>query len=188
MLDSTGHIKLADFGFAKVVQTETSSFCGTPDYIAAEIVAGKPYTKSVDWWSLGVLIFELVSGKTPFGDDNSDKIYDNILAGSIRWSSSVRGSCRDVVAQLLKVDPKTRLGHGPSDAKDIKAAAWFSSVNWSKMESRQSAPPHVPVFDAPQAMEKHKPSGRRDEVLESLQPGAAPWIHGDPFYEAFKEF
>lgn len=77
-MDTTGHVKLADFGFAKVVKSTTSSFCGTPDYIAVEVVNGKPYTRAVDLWSFGVLVFELTSGSTPFGDDNSEKIYENI--------------------------------------------------------------------------------------------------------------
>jgi serine/threonine protein kinase len=188
LLDSTGHIKLADFGFAKVVTKTTGSFCGTPDYIAAEIVAGKPYNQSVDWWSLGVLIFELNSGKTPFGDDSSEKIYDNIQAGNIKWSSTIRGSCKDVIAALLKIDPRERLGSGPGGAKDIKSSAWFSTINWTKLEARQFTPPHVPVFEAPHILENQKPSTRRDEVLESLKPGAAAWMNGDAFFEAFKDF
>lgn len=171
-----------------MIKNSTSSFCGTPDYIAAEIVAGKPYNKSVDWWSLGVLIFELVSGKTPFGDDSSDKIYDNIQAGNIKWNTTIRGPCREVIGALLKVDPKDRLGSGIGGAKDIKAVEWFSTINWVKLEARQLTPPHVPVFDAPQILETHKPSTRRDEVLESLKPGAAAWKNGDAFFEAFKDF
>ncbi|KAJ3228238.1 camp-dependent protein kinase catalytic subunit [Clydaea vesicula] len=188
LLDSTGHIKLADFGFAKLVKNTTSSFCGTPDYIAAEIVEGKPYTKSVDWWSLGVLIFELSSGKTPFGDDNSEKIYDNIQSGSIKWNSYIRDNCRDIVRSLLTLDYRARLGTRGGGA-DIKAHPWFERVNWQKLEQRQFTPPFIPTFETPDKLEVAKPSSRRDEVLESLKAGSnRPTVKNDPFYELFKDF
>ena len=85
LLDATGHVKLADFGFARILNGKTKSFCGTPDYISWEIVANKEYTHSVDWWSLGVLIFELISGKTPFRAKTRDLIYENVIE-SLRLS------------------------------------------------------------------------------------------------------
>ncbi|KAJ3220996.1 hypothetical protein HK099_003833 [Clydaea vesicula] len=188
LLDSTGHIKLADFGFAKIVKHATNSFCGTPDYIAAEIVEGRAYTKSVDWWSLGVLIFELSSGKTPFGDDNSEKIYENIQSGCIKWNSFIKDHCRDIVKSLLTLDHRVRLGSRGGGA-EIKAHQWFARINWSKLESRQFTPPFTPTFETPDKLENSKSSSRRDEVLESLKSGASrPTMKNDPLYETFKEF
>ncbi|KAI8999376.1 kinase-like domain-containing protein, partial [Gaertneriomyces semiglobifer] len=143
LLDTTGHTKLADFGFAKVISNTTNSFCGTPDYIAAEIVANKPYAKGVDWWSLGVLIFELISGKTPFGDDNSEKVYDNIQAGRIKWHPLVRGTARDICKRLLEPDQARRLG-ALHDGAEIRQHPWFKSIQWRKAEARQTIPPFVP--------------------------------------------
>ena len=85
LLDKNGHIKLTDFGFAKEVQDVTYTLCGTPDYIAPEVVATKPYNKSVDWWSFGILIFEMLTGYTPFYDPTPMKTYENILNGSITY-------------------------------------------------------------------------------------------------------
>ncbi|KAI8846478.1 kinase-like domain-containing protein [Chytridium lagenaria] len=155
LLDTTGHIKLADFGFAKIVRSTTQSFCGTPDYIAAEVVANHPYTKAVDWWSFGVLVFELVSGKTPFGDDTSEKIYDNITAGRIKWHPTIKGSCKDVIKRLLDLDPSRRLGSN-GDGAEIRAHPWFKNVNWKKVEARQATPPFLPACDTPDVIERER--------------------------------
>ncbi|KAJ3077838.1 camp-dependent protein kinase catalytic subunit [Quaeritorhiza haematococci] len=194
LLDTTGHIKLADFGFAKIVHNTTSSFCGTPDYIAPEVVIGRPYTKSVDWWSLGVLIFELVSGKTPFGDDTSEKIYQNIQAGRIKWNSYTKGTCKETIRRLLELDDEKRLGsHG--DGAEIRAAGWFKGLNWKKVESRQVAPPHVPSCDAPEVIERERAqAGIKEDIMQQLKGNGhggdgSSWISGgDPFFEMFKDF
>ncbi|KAJ1343446.1 hypothetical protein BSLG_002035 [Batrachochytrium salamandrivorans] len=126
LLDSTGHIKLADFGFAKRLTTTTASFCGTPDYIASEIVAAKPYTYTVDWWSLGVLVFELMSGKTPFRAETSEGIYTNIQNGRVQWVPQITGPVKDLVSGLLDQDTRRRLG--ARGATEIKAMRWFADV------------------------------------------------------------
>ncbi|KAJ3246912.1 camp-dependent protein kinase catalytic subunit, partial [Borealophlyctis nickersoniae] len=167
LLDATGHTKLADFGFAKVVRSTTTSFCGTPDYIAIEMVAGRAYTKAVDWWSFGVLIFELVSGKTPFGDDSSDRIYDNIQTGNIKWHPLVKGPCKDIVKRLLEPDVPKRLGSAPSGAAEIKSHPFFKPVAWKKAEARQTIPPFVPTVDTPDVIERDRAAkGVRDEHAE----------------------
>lgn len=154
MLDSTGNIKLADFGFAKKLATTTLSFCGTPDYIAAEIVAAKPYTFAVDWWSLGVLVFELVSGKTPFRADNSEGIYTNIRNGKIQWVTQTTETIKELCSGLLDPDSKSRLG--ARGAQEIKNAKWFSDVNWEKLANRHVQPPIVPSFSTPESLEMEK--------------------------------
>ncbi|TPX36492.1 hypothetical protein SmJEL517_g01316 [Synchytrium microbalum] len=189
LLDTTGHIKLADFGFAKVVRETTQSFCGTPDYIAAEVVNNKPYDHAVDWWSLGVLIFELCSGKTPFGDDTSERIYDNIQAGRIKWHPLIKGACKDIIRRLLDLDSDRRLGSGPTGASDLKNHPWFKNLIWKKVETRQITPPYIPSCERPEVLEEqHLKSGGEDHA-ESLKQAGKQWAHGgDPFYEMFKEF
>nr|KAJ3418594.1 camp-dependent protein kinase catalytic subunit [Polyrhizophydium stewartii] len=197
LLDSTGHIKLADFGFAKRLTTTTSSFCGTPDYIACEIVAAKPYTFTVDWWSLGVLVFELLSGKTPFRADNSEGIYNNIQSGRIQWVSQITGSIKDLVAGLLDQDPRRRLG--ARGAGEIKSSKWFADVNWEKIASRGVTPPLVPSYATPETieMEKVTKGGQQTDYREMLQgkddksggvigDKASKW--DDPFGGVFKGF
>ncbi|KAI9342288.1 kinase-like domain-containing protein, partial [Obelidium mucronatum] len=143
LLDTTGHVKLADFGFAKVITNTTNSFCGTPDYIAREIVRNRAYTKDVDWWSFGVLIFELVSGKTPFGDDSSEQIYENITEMKIKWHPAIKGPCKDIIKRLLEPDPTKRLGT-LGDGDEIRAQPFYAKINWQKVEERKMNPPFLP--------------------------------------------
>ncbi|KAJ3046684.1 camp-dependent protein kinase catalytic subunit [Rhizophlyctis rosea] len=214
LLDTTGHTKLADFGFAKVVRTTTSSFCGTPDYIAVEMVAGRPYTKAVDWWSYGVLIFELVCGKTPFSGESDpppplpgqkpqppsnstspDKIYDNIQHNRIKWHPLIRGATKDICKRLLDPNPETRLGSGSVGAGEIKMHPFFKGTVWKKVEGRQTVPPFVPAVDAPEVIERERAArGGRDEHAEALRRGEERVLGGDgfggkdPFFEMFKDF
>lgn len=194
LLDTTGHIKVADFGFAKVIKDKTNSFCGTPDYIAVELVINRPYTKVVDWWSLGVLVFELVSGKTPFGDDTSDKIYDNIQAGTIKWHPLIKNACKDIVKRLLEPDPNLRLGSGKEGGEEIRAHPWFKEINWKKLEARQVAPPCIPDCMAPEYIEKQRAAkGHPDEyaeMLKSIKGGNSrtSWLTADTFNDPFKDF
>lgn len=191
LLDATGHTKLADFGFAKVVNNTTASFCGTPDYIAVEIVGNKPYTKAVDWWSLGVLIFELLSGKTPFGDENTNMIYENIQAGRIKWNNDVRPA-KDLIKLLLNSDPSLRLGSSPFDGEEIRNQSWFAPVDWKRVESRTTAPPFVPGHDcAPEVIDRDRMNkvSRSEEYMEILKAGGSG-KEGfvDPFGDMFKDF
>jgi serine/threonine protein kinase len=128
--------------FTKILKLHRS-FCGTPDYIAWEIVNNKEYNESVDWWSLGVLIFELCSGKTPFRARTSDQIYRNIIEMNIQWLPPIRGACMDIIQRLLVNNPQFRLGHRLG-APEIKMHAWFNTVNWKKLALRQIEPPMLP--------------------------------------------
>ncbi|RKP04121.1 hypothetical protein CXG81DRAFT_120, partial [Caulochytrium protostelioides] len=143
LLDTTGHIKLADFGFAKVIHDTTASFCGTPDYIAPEMIRSVPYDKSVDWWSFGVLIFELISGKTPFEDDSSDKIYHKIRDGHINWHPRIGPEPRLLISGLLQLNPHQRLGYR-GDGAAIKKGPWLNALDWHVVEARGMTPPHIP--------------------------------------------
>ncbi|KAI9088180.1 kinase-like domain-containing protein [Phlyctochytrium arcticum] len=190
LLDTTGHTKLADFGFAKIVPKTTQSFCGTPDYIAAEIVANKPYNKAVDWWSLGVLIFELISGKTPFGDESSEKIYENIQLCRIKWQPLVKGPAKALVKRLLDLDVDRRLG-SLADGAEIKQHPWFKPVPWRKTELRQTTPPFVPAVDAPEIIERDRTArGRAEDYMELLKNANGPngYLSSDPYTEHFKNF
>ena len=193
LLDSTGHLKLADFGFAKKLVTTTSSFCGTPDYIAIEIVDSKPYTFTVDWWSFGVLIFELLSGKTPFRADNTDGIYKNIQTGKIQWMPQITGCIKDLVGGLLDIDPRKRLG--ARGAAEIKASKWFADVNWERVLARNITPPLVPAYVSPETIEIEKVTKNQTgtDYKEALQAKDDKPINGkigfgDPYNGIFKEF
>ena len=164
LIDSDGHVKLGDFGFAKRLSTRAHTFLGTPEYTAAEIVAEQPYSFSADWWSLGVLVFELVSGQTPFRDRDGDcsKIYDNIGDGKIQWTKDHIGPVRELCAGLLQTDPLLRLGSkGP---EEIKEAEWFSTVNWGKVDKLAKAP-FIPPVLSPKDLEESLVHSKRIKLI-----------------------
>lgn len=187
MLDSTGHIKLADFGFAKRLTSSTASFCGTPDYIAYEIVMNRSYAFAVDWWSLGVLVFELNSGKTPFRADDSEGIYTNIQKGNIQYLPEISGRIRELVSGLLEVDPKKRLGY--NGAQEIKKSSWFNGIEWDSIGHLGVRPPVVPAYAAPEALEMEKVArGVKSDYSDILGDSEADTKFGNNYNGAFKGF
>jgi serine/threonine protein kinase len=155
MIDADGHCKLADFGFSRRLTTRAHSFLGTPEYTAAEIVAEQPYNFSVDWWALGVLTFELVSGQTPFRDINGEadcsQIYDNIGERNIQWTEDHVGAVKDLCSNLLQTDPSLRLGSKGSE--EIKEAEWFGGIQWGKVKKSSKAP-YIPSVISPKDLEE----------------------------------
>lgn len=148
LLDRNGHIKITDFGFAKDVDTVTWTLCGTPDYIAPEVIATKPYNKSVDWWSLGILIFELLAGYTPFYDVTPMKTYEKILLGNVLYPSFFHPDVVDLLQKLITADLTRRLGNLQSGSQDIKSHPWFSEVIWEKLLAKDIETPYEPPITA----------------------------------------
>lgn len=144
LLDKHGHVKITDFGFAKEVPDVTWTLCGTPDYIAPEVVASKPYNKSVDWWSLGILIFEMLSGYTPFYSQSHMRTYEKILHGEVTFPSYLSPVAIDLLKRLITKDLTLRLGNLNGGAADVKAHPWFAEVNWKKLLAREIETPYEP--------------------------------------------
>ncbi|KIW73366.1 cAMP-dependent protein kinase type 2 [Phialophora macrospora] len=145
LLDRHGHVKITDFGFAKEVPDITWTLCGTPDYLAPEVVASKGYNKSVDWWSLGILIFEMLCGFTPFWDGGSPvKIYENILKGRVKYPPYIHADAQDLLVQLITNDLTKRLGNLHGGPSDIKNHAWFAEVTWERLLKKDIDAPYVP--------------------------------------------
>jgi protein kinase A len=176
---------LADFGFAKKLETTTSSFCGTPDYIAYEIILSKPYSFGVDWWSLGVLVFELCSGKTPFRANDSEGIYKNIEKCNIQWVELIKGPIKTLVAGLLQPDSTRRLG-----AKGVKGSDWFSNIDWEKLGKRGLNPPIILPCRTPENMEKEKVTKGGSANYNDILGDTHSFDNklGDPFKGVFDGF
>ncbi|KAB2574724.1 cAMP-dependent protein kinase type 2 [Lasiodiplodia hormozganensis] len=149
LLDRHGHLKITDFGFAKEVPDITWTLCGTPDYLAPEVVASKGYNKSVDWWSLGILIFEMLCGFTPFWDGGSPmKIYENILKGRVKYPPYVHPDAQDLLQKLITPDLTKRLGNLHGGSKDVMNHPWFAEVTWERLAKKDIDAPYVPPVRA----------------------------------------
>ncbi|XP_045063240.1 protein kinase C zeta type isoform X2 [Coregonus clupeaformis] len=155
LLDHEGHIKLTDYGMCKEgirPGDTTSTFCGTPNYIGPEILRGEDYGFSVDWWALGVLMFEMMAGRSPFDiiTDNPDMnteeyLFQVILEKTIRIPRSLSVKAASVLKGFLNKDPKERLGcQVQTGFTDIKSHTFFRSIDWDQLEKKQMAPPFKP--------------------------------------------
>ncbi|PGH09049.1 AGC/PKA protein kinase [Helicocarpus griseus UAMH5409] len=145
LLDRHGHLKITDFGFAKEVKDITWTLCGTPDYLAPEVVSSKGYNMSVDWWSLGILIFEMLCGFTPFWDGGSPmKIYENIIRGRVKYPPYMHPDAQDLLSQLITPDLTVRLGNLHGGSQDVKNHPWFAEVTWDRLARKDIDAPYIP--------------------------------------------
>ncbi|XP_033249471.1 cGMP-dependent protein kinase 1 isoform X1 [Drosophila miranda] len=145
MLGTDGYCKLVDFGFAKYVRPneKTNTFAGTPEYVAPEIILDRGHDRSVDYWALGILIYELLVGKTPFRGVNQIKIYQQILSGIdvIHMPTRIPKSAQHLVRHLCKQLPAERLGYQRKGISDIKRHSWFESLDWQRLKDKQLPSP-----------------------------------------------
>ncbi|KAL6621807.1 Pkinase-domain-containing protein, partial [Neocallimastix sp. 'constans'] len=146
LIDKSGNIKITDFGFAKYVPDVTWTLCGTPDYLAPEIIQSKGYGKAVDWYALGVLIYEMLAGFPPFYDEDQMRLYERILEGRLRWPSYFDPAAKDLIKRLLSPDLTKRYGNLKGGVADIKKHKWFSEIDWKKLAEVKVKAPYIPPF------------------------------------------
>lgn len=145
LLDRDGHLKITDFGFAKrLTDRLTWTLCGTPEYLAPEIIQSKGHNKAVDWWALGVLIYEMLVGYPPFYDDTPYGIYEKILGGKLDWPKKTDPVAKDLIRKLLAPDRTKRLGNMKNGADDVKRHRWFKHLTWDDVYYKRIKPPVVP--------------------------------------------
>eukprot|EP01118_Nematostelium_gracile_P013138 TRINITY_DN4926_c0_g2_i2.p2 TRINITY_DN4926_c0_g2~~TRINITY_DN4926_c0_g2_i2.p2 ORF type:complete len:365 (+),score=85.72 TRINITY_DN4926_c0_g2_i2:53-1147(+) len=139
LLDSNGHLKITDFGFAKKVASgdRTWTLCGTPEYLAPEVILRYGHGKAVDWWSLGILIFEMLAGFPPFVGQDPMEIYEEILAGKISFPNHFDSTSKDLISKLLTADRSRRLGSSKRGVKDIKQHKFFKGVEWELLGRKE---------------------------------------------------
>nr|ODO00481.1 AGC/PKA protein kinase [Cryptococcus depauperatus CBS 7855] len=188
LLDRHGYLRIADFGFAKVVEDRTFTLCGTPEYLAPEIVLSQGHGKAVDWWALGILAFEMLAGYPPFFDDHPLGIYEKILRGEIAFPSHIDPYAKDLVRELLTADRSKRLGNLRGGARDVMGHPWFAGVDWGSLERKEIGAPIIPRLISmgdSQNFQKYPPP--RPHELPGVF-GQPYDVSADPYGDLFQEF
>lgn len=151
LLTADGHIKIADYGLCKENMpfgASTRTICGTPEFMAPEILEEQPYDRAVDWWAYGVLMYEMLLGRAPFSGEEEDDIYDSILEDEPFYPTGFGRHEQALLQSLLVKVPNLRLGAGPTDAEEIKAHAYFRGVNFDDIYHKRIPPPFVPKISS----------------------------------------
>jgi serine/threonine protein kinase len=182
LVDRDGHLKLTDFGLVKPKMGEgsatTTTFCGTPEYIAPEMLQQKPYTKAVDWWSFGILVYEMLCGLPPFYDENTNRMYRAILHDEVNFPGSTSPLAQDLILKLLERNPRERMGSGDEDYREIQSHLFFTGIEWEDVLTKRVMPEWVPTikdatdtsnFDAEFTQEDVKPPVEEELVSGTVQ-------------------
>ncbi|KAG7334531.1 hypothetical protein KOW79_002938 [Hemibagrus wyckioides] len=189
LLDRDGHCKLADFGMCKEEMFEgaaTGTFCGTPDYIAPEILQEMLYGPSVDWWALGVLLYEMLSGHAPFEAENEDDLFECILNEEIVYASWLSANAVDILKAFLTKNPARRLGCVAASGGEnaVTAHAFFSTIDWDKLNRRELEPPFKPQIKTSEDVNNFDPDfTSEDAILTPIEDAVIPQINQDEFQD-----
>jgi serine/threonine protein kinase len=178
LLDSKGHVKLTDFGLSKILDEgndKAFTICGTPQYLAPEILLRKGYDKAVDWWSLGCVMYEMLAGKLPYAIKRGAKMSIKIYDQEVQYPNSMNKDAKDFIQKLLTINPSERLGSGPNGIEDIKNHPFFRSMDWDKLLKQEIVADFIPkikpenelkYFDFyPDSDEKMEPIPSKDDVF-----------------------
>ncbi|XP_046858995.1 RAC-alpha serine/threonine-protein kinase-like [Xenia sp. Carnegie-2017] len=149
LLDSEGHIKITDFGLCKEeisFGATTKTFCGTPEYLAPEVLEDNDYGRSVDWWGVGIVMYEMMCGRLPFYSRDHEVLFELILTEDVKFPQRLTDLAKSVLGGLLEKNPKQRLGGDVSDANQIKKHPFFRDVNWTDVLNKKIKPPYIPTI------------------------------------------
>ncbi|GFY68978.1 protein kinase C, brain isozyme [Trichonephila inaurata madagascariensis] len=195
LLDQDGHIKIADFGMCKegiMGNKAAKTFCGTPDYIAPEIILYQPYGKSVDWWAYGVLLYEMLVGQPPFDGEDEEELFASITDHNVSYPKSLSKEAKEILKGFLTKNPDKRLGSGLKGEEDIRIHPFFRRICWDKIENKEVQPPFKPKIKNPRAGENFDPvftnakitlTPADSSILDSLSGNEfAGFTFVNPFY------
>ncbi|KAK7469411.1 Serine/threonine kinase [Stygiomarasmius scandens] len=174
LLTLDGHVKVADYGLCKEEMwfgSTTSTFCGTPEFMAPEILLEQRYGRAVDWWAFGVLTYEMLLGQSPFRGDDEDEIFDAILEDEPLYPITMPRDAVSILQKLLTRDPTRRLGSTKEDAEEIKRQPFFKDVNWDDVLNKRIPPPYFPTING------SADTSNFDEEFTREQPTLTP-VHG----------
>uniref|UniRef100_A0A061RC98 non-specific serine/threonine protein kinase n=1 Tax=Tetraselmis sp. GSL018 TaxID=582737 RepID=A0A061RC98_9CHLO len=186
LLDSDGHVKVTDFGLAKKNvddDARTNSFIGTMEYMAPEIVNGTGHGKSVDWWSVGILLYEMLAGVPPFRGKSQQSLKKQITGGKIKYPTFLSSEAQNLLKGLLNRDPKKRLGYGPHGSEDVMRHPFFKAIKWDMLLRREVPSPFKPLVKNAQSVENF------DKIWTDLPAEDSPGTTPDhPNLDTFKDF
>jgi serine/threonine protein kinase len=142
-----GYLKLTDFGLSKegvTNENKTSTFCGTPEYLAPEVVIGKDYSEQVDWWGIGILIYEMLHGNAPFTSSDIQELFQRIISDEVVYPNAAFPSqpCKHIIDSLLIKEPEKRL----IQPNLIKSHPWFTGFDWDGLYQKKLSPPYIPIL------------------------------------------
>jgi len=176
LLTSTGYLKLTDFGFAKVIKDHrTYTLCGTPEYIAPEVLLNKGHGKPVDWWTLGILIYEMIVGYPPFVDEDPMGIYQKILSGKIVFPKLFDKNAKSLVKHLLTAELSKRFGNLKKGVEDIKEHKWFKDYPWDKLVEMSIAAPFKPAVKSETDTSNFEDYPESDELPPEVESANDPF-------------
>uniref|UniRef100_A0A7S2JMW5 Protein kinase domain-containing protein n=2 Tax=Haptolina brevifila TaxID=156173 RepID=A0A7S2JMW5_9EUKA len=183
LIDARGYLKLIDFGFAKVIEEPpTRTFCGTPEYLAPEIVSNKGHGLPVDWWTVGIIVYEMLSKKTPFCNDDVMTMYDSIMKGTIEFGWFFNWDAKNLIKSLCTKDPTERLGtaRGPLDpsGKAVREHEFFKSIDFTQLEHQTLPAPYVPRIASATDTSNFEPEESDDESDDDDDDGSFQKISG----------
>jgi serine/threonine protein kinase len=171
LLDADGHVVLVDFGLAKALlkTAQTKTFCGTPEYLAPEVVLNKQYGKDIDWWCLGSVLYEMLTGLPPFYAKARSSIFDKVLYEQPSFAGmNISDEARDFICKLLKKNPANRLGHGSDGAHQVKNHPFFAGIDWNKLYHKKYQPPFTPNSNIDHGLENFDPEFLRESISGSV--------------------
>nr|XP_033771127.1 serine/threonine-protein kinase N2 isoform X2 [Geotrypetes seraphini] len=188
LLDTEGFVKIADFGLCKEGMgfgDKTSTFCGTPEFLAPEVLTETSYTRAVDWWGLGVLIYEMLVGESPFPGDDEEEVFDSIVNDEVRYPRFLSTEAISIMRRLLRRNPERRLGASEKDAEEVKRHPFFR-IDWDALLAKKVKPPFVPTIRS-----REDVSNFDDEFTSEapiLTPPREPRLLSEDEQETFRNF
>uniref|UniRef100_A0A3Q3ITW8 Protein kinase domain-containing protein n=1 Tax=Monopterus albus TaxID=43700 RepID=A0A3Q3ITW8_MONAL len=189
LMDADGFVKITDFGLCKEGMghgDRTSTFCGTPEFLAPEVLTDDNYTRAVDWWGMGVLIYEMLVGESPFPGEDEEEVFDSIVNDDVQYPASLPLDAVCIIQKLLKKNPVKRLGGGERDATEVKGEKFFEAIDWEALLAKKVKPPFLPSVK--ESMDVSNFDSEFTRLQPTLSPPSKPFSLSAEQQETFADF